>query len=59
MKEHLNATYAPWFCKAGLIVMTFDYRGWGESESELVMLEEQPVPDEHGTVTVRARAIHA
>ncbi len=57
LKEHLNATYAPWFCKAGLIVMTFDYRGWGESESKLVMLEKQAVPDEQGVVAVRARAI--
>jgi dienelactone hydrolase len=57
LKEHLNATYAPFFCKAGFVVMTFDYRGWGESDSKLVMLDEQPIPDEEGVVTVRARAI--
>ncbi len=57
LKEHLSATYAPWFSKAGLIAMTFDYRGWGESDSKLVMLERQPAPDENGEVTVRARAI--
>lgn len=36
LKEHLTATYAPWFAKAGFAALTFDYRGWGESEVRTV-----------------------
>src|SRR5271166_3937640 len=41
----------------GYIFLNFDYRGWGESESKLLMLEKMPEPDEKGEVTVKARAI--
>jgi dienelactone hydrolase len=56
-KEHLNATYAPWFSKAGFVVLAFDYRGWGESDAKLDPLGEPPTPDENGEVTLRARAV--
>ena len=45
------------FAQNGYIFLNFDYRGWGESESELLMLEAMPEPDEKGAVTVKARAI--
>ena len=57
VKEHLSATYAPWFCKAGLVALTFDYRGWGESESKLLLEGKQPDPGADGLVDVRARLI--
>lgn len=41
----------------GYVFLNFDYRGWGESESKLMMLEDMPEPDEQGEVTVKARAI--
>lgn len=53
-KDHLNATYAPRFAAAGFAVLTFDYRGWGESDSRLLIVGEQPAPDEGGEATVRA-----
>ena len=31
-KDHLNQAYAPRFAQMGYVVLTFDYRGWGESE---------------------------
>jgi uncharacterized protein len=31
VKRHLNESYAPHFVAAGYAVLTFDYRGWGES----------------------------
>ncbi len=57
VRSHLNAGYAPLFAKAGYVVLTFDYRGWGDSDSRLVIKGKMPVPDANGDVTVRARAI--
>jgi dipeptidyl aminopeptidase/acylaminoacyl peptidase len=45
------------FAQNGYLFLNFDYRGWGESDSKLLMLEKMPVPDEKGEVTVRTRAI--
>ncbi len=57
VRSHLNNTYAPKFAKAGFVVLTFDYRGWADSDSRLVIIGDQPSPDENGEITVRARAI--
>jgi dipeptidyl aminopeptidase/acylaminoacyl peptidase len=45
------------FAQHGYLFLTFDYRGWGESESKLLMLDKMPDPDEKGEVTVKARAV--
>lgn len=57
VKSHLNRTYAPKFAAAGYMVLTFDYRGWGESDSRLVIVGDQPETDENGEALVRVRAI--
>lgn len=56
-KSHLSATYAPFFCAAGFVCLTFDYRGWYESDARLVTMDKQPEPDEDGMITVRARPV--
>ncbi|HEY7913635.1 MAG TPA: alpha/beta fold hydrolase [Blastocatellia bacterium] len=56
-RDHLNRAYAPQIASAGFVVLTFDYRGWGDSDSRLVLKEKMPKPDEKGEVTVRAQAI--
>lgn len=48
---------APRFVQAGFVFMAFDYRGWGESDSRLMALEKQPLPDAKSEITVHARAI--
>jgi dipeptidyl aminopeptidase/acylaminoacyl peptidase len=45
------------FAQNGYIFLNFDYRGWGESDSKLLMLEEMPAPDTDGVLTVKARAV--
>lgn len=45
------------FAQHGYLFLNFDYRGWGESDSRLLMLEDMSEPDEAGEVTVKARAI--
>src|SRR3954467_4510414 len=38
-KKGNGALYATRFVKEGFIVLAFDYRGWGESECKLMMME--------------------
>jgi dienelactone hydrolase len=57
LRSQLNRDYAPVFAKAGYAVLTFDYRGWGDSDSRLVIKGKMPKPDEKGEVMVRAQAI--
>ena len=45
------------FVQHGYIFLNFDYRGWGESDSKLLMLEKMPEPDANGMLTVKARAV--
>jgi len=56
-RSHLNSYYAPLFARADYVVLTFDYRGWADSDSRLVLQEPMPAPDKNGMVTVKARAI--
>ena len=57
IRSHLNAAYAAHFARAGYVVLTFDYRGWGDSDSRLVIKGAVPVPDANGEATVRVRLI--
>jgi hypothetical protein len=43
------------FVKAGYVFLAFDYRGWGDSDGKLMLLEALPKPGEKGEVTVKAR----
>ena len=56
-KAHLNGQIAPSFARAGYVVFTFDYRGWGESNSRLIIPGDMPKPDEDGNVTVKVLAV--
>ena len=57
VRSHLNTAYAPYFAAEGYVVLTIDYRGWGDSDSKLVIQGKMPEPDEAGMVHVRAKAI--
>ena len=41
-KDHLNGAYAPRFADLGYVVLTFDYRGWGESDGKLLRSGAKP-----------------
>ncbi len=56
-RGHLNRAYAPHFARAGFIVLTIDYRGWGGSDSRLVLAEPQPRAGADGVATARVRLI--
>lgn len=56
-KANTGVRTAPLFAKAGYVVLAFDYRGWGLSDSKLITTEAQPRPDSNGDVQVKARAV--
>lgn len=56
-KSHLSATYAPHFCNAGFVAVTFDYRGWFDSDSRLITMDKQPEMGADGFMTVRAKPV--
>lgn len=56
-KSHLNAAYAPHFASRGFIVLTFDYRGWGESDGKFVRHGPKPEPSDDGLLQLRVREI--
>ncbi len=56
-KSHLSSTYAPCFCEAGFVCLTFDYRGWFESDARLITMDQQPEVDADGFMSVRAKPV--
>ena len=57
VRAHLNRDYAPQFAAAGYVVLTFDYRGWGDSDSRLILKQKMPETDEEGEAVVRVWAV--
>ena len=45
-KGKLPTRIAPGFVERGFVFLAFDYRGWGKSESKLMMPEIMPEPNE-------------
>jgi dienelactone hydrolase len=56
LKAHQNRM-APYYAAQGYFVLSFDYRGWGESDGRLVAVGEIPEPGSDGTVAVKATEI--
>jgi dienelactone hydrolase len=56
-KGGTQARIAPLFAKEGYIVLAFDYRGWGVSESQFMAVEQQPGPGENNEMTIKVRAL--
>ena len=57
LRTRLNQTYARDFAAAGFVVLTFDYRGWGESDGRLVAVGARPAMGADGTADLRVREI--
>ncbi len=55
-KDQLNRDYAPRFAAKGYYVLTFDYRGWGESDGDLLPVGELP-KDRTGKFQVEVREV--
>jgi len=55
--SHLDFSYAPTFAKAGYLVLTFDYRTWGQSDGVVVPAEKQPRMIKTGETTMKVKVI--
>ena len=56
-KDHLNRAYAPQFARLGFIVLTFDFKSWGESNGPVLIEESLPATEEMAQVTVTGKHI--
>ncbi|MFT4519435.1 MAG: dienelactone hydrolase [Halioglobus sp.] len=56
-KANLNNAYAPQFASLGFVVMTFDFRSWGESDGFLVADDKLPQEKDAGHVTVKGKHV--
>lgn len=56
-KGGTQARLAPIFASKGYVVLAFDYRGWGMSESQLMAVEPQPKPDAKNELTLKVKAL--
>jgi dipeptidyl aminopeptidase/acylaminoacyl peptidase len=56
-KDGTGAKLGPLFARSGFVFLSFDYRGWGKSDSRLMLVGPMPKPDADGEVTVRAKPI--
>lgn len=56
LKDHL-ARYAEKFAAAGFMAMTFDYRGWGDSDGRIIPLRDAPRLLEAGERTMPVRVL--
>ena len=59
VRAHLNQAYAPYIAAAGYVVLTFDYRGWGDSDCRLILKQKMPEWDKNGEAVVRVQAVRA
>lgn len=56
LKDHL-ARYAEKFARAGYVAMTFDYRGWGDSDGRIIATRDAPRLLDAGEVTMTVRVL--
>ena len=56
-KGGTQARVAPIFAANGFVVLAFDYRGWGESESQLMAVEAQPKPGANNEMSIKVKAL--
>ena len=57
LKRHLSNSYAPAFAARGYVVLAFDYRGWGDSDSRLVSVDPQPALGSATTLTLEVKPV--
>ena len=56
-KSNIQKNYAPHFAKAGFIVLSFDFKSWGQSDGPVVLAEKLAVVQEASQVNVNATHI--
>ncbi|ARN76415.1 dienelactone hydrolase [Oceanicoccus sagamiensis] len=54
VKKNLEKNYAPHFAEKGFIVLTLDFKGWGESDGPIVATEALEKTEEAADITLKA-----
>jgi dienelactone hydrolase len=56
-KKNLEKNYAPYFAQQGFVVLTFDFKSWGESSGPLLATEPLPLSEEAADLNVKTTHI--
>lgn len=56
-KKNIEKNYAPHFAKQGFIVLSFDFKSWGQSDGPIVLAEKLATVDEATEINVKATHI--
>lgn len=56
-KNNIGEKYAPHFAEQGFIVLTFDFKSWGESEGYLVAVDPLPKSEETKEIMVKTNHV--
>jgi dienelactone hydrolase len=56
-KKNLETNYAPHFAEQGFVVLTFDFKSWGESDGPLLASQALPPTEEAAEATVKVTLI--
>lgn len=57
VKEHTGGRLGPILAQHGYIALAFDYRGWGQSDSQLMAVDPQPKPDASKEITIKVKTL--
>jgi hypothetical protein len=56
-KKNIQKNYAPHFAKLGFLVLSFDFKSWGQSDGPIVLAEKLAAVDEATEINVKATHI--
>jgi uncharacterized protein len=56
-KDGTGSRLGPMFAQHGFIFLSFDYRGWGTSDSKLMLVDQMPALDANGEALARVKPI--
>jgi len=56
-KEQTGGRLGPILARGGYMVLAFDYRGWGESDSRLMSVDPQPKLEGQADMTIKVKAL--
>ena len=58
-RANLNKSFAPQFAASGFVVMTFDFRGWGDSEGFFLSNKSIPLSAEDEEILIAGKQIRS
>ena len=56
-KEQTGTRLGPILAQHGYVALAFDYRGWGQSDSQLMSVEQQPKAEAGDEITIKVKPL--